>query len=97
MYVVIRKLPKMQNVKEAARRAESGLGPLLKRQQGFVGYYLIQLEGGGGGSISLFDTAADAKASNQAALAWVKENLADLPGFDEIEVTTAEVLADVKA
>lgn len=97
MHVVIRKLPKMQNVKEAARRSETGLGPMLKRQPGFVGYYVIELEGGGGGSISLFDTAANAKAANQAALAWIKESLADLSGFDQIEVTTGEVLAQVTA
>lgn len=97
MHVVIRKLPKMQNVEEAARRAEAGLGPILKRQPGFVGYYIIQLEGGGGGSVSLFDTAANAKASHQAAVAWIKENLADLSDVGEIEVTTAEVLAQVTA
>ena len=97
MHVVIRKLPMMQNVGEAARRAESGLGPILKQQPGFMGYYIIQLEGGGGGSISLFDTAANAKASNQAAMAWIKENLGDLAGVDKVEVTTAEVLAQVTA
>lgn len=97
MYVVIRKLTKMQNVKEAAKRAEAGLGPILKRQPGFLGYYVIELESGGGGSISLFDTAANAKASNQAAVAWIKENLADFSGAGEIEVTTAEVLAQVTA
>ena len=97
MHVVIRKLPKMQNVKEAAKRAETGLGPLLKQQPGFMGYYVIQLESGGGGSISLFDTAPNAKASNQKALAWIKENRADLPGAGEVEVTTGEVLAEVKA
>ena len=97
MHVVIRKLPMMQNVGEAARRAETGLGPILKKQPGFMGYYIIQLEGGGGGSISLFDTAANAKASNEAAMAWIKENLADLPGVDKVEVATAEVLAQVTA
>jgi len=97
MHVVIRKLPMMQNVGEAAQRAETGLGPILKAQPGFMGYYLIQLEGGGGGSISLFDTAANAQASNRAAMAWIKENLADLPGADKVEVTTAEVLAQVTA
>jgi hypothetical protein len=97
MHVVIRRLPMMQNVGEAARRAESGLGPILKQQPGFMGYYIIQLEGGGGGSISLFDTAANAKASNQAAMAWIKENLGDLAGVDKVEVTTAEVLAQVTA
>ena len=87
----------MQNVKEAARRAETGLGPILKQQPGFMGYYVIQPEAGGGGSISLFDTADTAKAANQKAVAWIKENLADLPGASEPEVTTAEVLAQVKA
>lgn len=87
----------MQNVKEAARRAETGLGPVLKNQPGFKAYYLIQLEGGGGGSISLFDSAENAKAANQKAVAWIKENLADLQGGDEPEVTMAEVLAQVTA
>ena len=48
MHAVIRKFPNMQNVKEAARRAETGLGPILKQQPGFKGYYIIQFEGGGG-------------------------------------------------
>jgi hypothetical protein len=97
MHVVIRKLPKMQNIKEAAKRADTGLGPILKQQSGFVGYYVVQFEGGGGGSISLYDTAANAKASNQKALAWIKENMADLPGSSEVEVMTGEILAQVKA
>ena len=97
MHVVIRKLPMMQNVGEAARRAETGLGPILKKQPGFMGYYIIQLEGGGGGSISLFDTAANAKASNEAAMTWIKENLANLPGAEKVEVATGEVLAQVTA
>ena len=97
MHAIIRKLPKMQNVKEAARRAETGLGPILKKQPGFRAYYIIQLDGGGGGSISLFDSADTAKSANQKAVAWIKENLADLPGGGEPEVTFAEVLAQVEA
>ena len=97
MHAIIRKLPRMQNVKEAARRAETGLGPILKQQPGFKAYYIIQLESGGGGSISLFDSAANAKAANQKAVAWIKEHLADLPGSGEPEVTVGEVLAQITA
>ncbi len=95
MHVVIRKFPTMQNIKEAAQRSETGLGPILKRQPGFKGYYLIAFEGGGGGSISLFDSAETAKAAHGQALSWVKENLADLSGGAEPEVTIGEVLAQV--
>ena len=95
MHVVIRKFPTMQNVKEAARRSETGLGPLLKGQPGFKGYYIVALEGGGGGSISLFDSAETAKAAHQQALSWVKENLADLSDGAQPEVTIGEVLAQV--
>jgi hypothetical protein len=97
MYVVIRKFPNMQNVQEAARRAETGLGPVLKQQPGFKGYYIVQLEGGGGASISLFESADAAKAAHQRALSWLKENLAELTGGGEPEVTMGEVLAQVTA
>ena len=38
MYVVIRKFNRMRSVAEAARRAESGLGQMLKQTPGFQGY-----------------------------------------------------------
>ena len=95
MYAVIRKFPTMKNVKEAAQKAESGLGPILKQQPGFKGYYIVQIEGGGGGSISLFENADAAKAAHQRALSWIKENLVDLAGGAEPEVTMGEVLAHV--
>lgn len=97
MHAVIRRFPKMQNVPEAARRSETGLGPILKQQPGFKGYYVIRLDEGGGGSISLFDTADHAKAAHERALAWIKENLADLSGGDEFDVTMGEVMAQVTA
>ena len=68
MYAVIRSFPQMQNVEEARRLAETGLAPILKQQPGFRAYYIIQLEGGGGGSISLFDSADNAKAAHDRSL-----------------------------
>ena len=94
MYAVMRKFPNMQNVKEAARRAETELGPILKQQPGFRGYYIVQFAEGGGGSISLFDSADAAKAAHQQALSWIKDNVAELTG-GEPEVSMGEVLAHV--
>ena len=65
----------MQNVAEAAGRAETELRPILKRQPGFKGYYIVRLEDGRGGSISLFDNADTARAAHQQALSWIKENM----------------------
>ena len=80
MYAVIRSFPQMQNVEEAGRLAETGLAPILKQQPGFRAYYVIRLEGGGGGSISLFDNAENAKAAHDRSLTWIKDNLASMVG-----------------
>jgi hypothetical protein len=97
MYAVIRSFPQMQNVEEAGRLAETGLAPILKQQPGFRAYYVIRLEGGGGGSISLFDSADNARAAHDRSLAWIKENLAGMIGGATPVVTMGEVLAEVSA
>ena len=97
MYAVIRSFPQMQNVEEAGRLAATGLAPILKQQPGFSAYYLIRLEGGGGGSISLFDNAENAKAAHEQSLAWIKDNLASMIGNAQPVVVMGEVLADVAA
>ena len=97
MYAVIRSFPQMQNVEEAGRLAETGLAPILKQQPGFRAYYIIRLEGGGGGSISLFDSADNAKAAHERSLAWIKENLAGMIGGATPVVTMGEILAEVSA
>jgi hypothetical protein len=97
MYAVIRSFPQMQNVEEAGRLAETGLAPILRQQPGFRAYYVIRLEGGGGGSISLFDSADNARAAHDRSLAWIKENLAGMIGGATPVVTMGEVLAEVSA
>jgi len=49
MYVVIRKFSAMRSVPEAARRAESGIGQILKQSPGFVAYYVFDGGNGVGG------------------------------------------------
>jgi hypothetical protein len=70
MYVVIRKFNQMRSVREAARRAETGIGEILKKSPGFRGYYVFDAGNGVAGSVTLFDTQRAAAEANEKALAW---------------------------
>lgn len=97
MYMVIRRFRDMPNVTEAARRAETGLGPILKRQPGFKGYHIVAFADGGGGSVTLFETADAARAAHEQAMGWIRDNLSDLSGGGAPDVMMGEVLASVTA
>ncbi|KLK89472.1 hypothetical protein AA309_31170 [Microvirga vignae] len=94
MYLVIRKFSHVSSVPEAARRAESGIGQLLKESPGFQGYYVFDAGDGVGGSVTLFDSKEAALAANEKALAWVHASLIDVID-GEPEVTIGEVLATI--
>jgi hypothetical protein len=94
MYVVIRKFNRVRSVAEAARRAESGLGQMLKQTPGFQGYCVFDAGEGVGGSISLFENREAAFAANEKALAWIRASLTDVID-GEPEITMGEVLATV--
>jgi hypothetical protein len=94
MYVVIRKFTKMRSVAQAARRAESGIGQILKQAPGFRGYYVFDGGNGVGCSITLFENRADALTANEKALAWIRASLADLID-GEPEITAGEVLVAI--
>jgi heme-degrading monooxygenase HmoA len=62
-------------VEELTRRVREGFMPLVRRMNGFRGYYLIN-----GGpevliTVSVFETAEGALASNEIAADWVKTNV----------------------
>ncbi|ANY84879.1 hypothetical protein BB934_42330 (plasmid) [Microvirga ossetica] len=94
MYLVIRRFNHISSVAEAARRAESGIGQLLKQSPGFQGYYVFDAGDGIGGSVSLFDSQEAAQAANEKALAWIRSSLVDMID-GEPEITMGEVLAVV--
>src|SRR3954447_9590263 len=96
MYVVIRKFSAMRSVPEAARRAESGIGQILKQSPGFVAYYVFDGGNGVGGSVTLFEDRGKANAANEKALAWIRGSLFDLIEGDS-EIIAGEVLAEVLA
>jgi hypothetical protein len=96
MYVVICKFNRMSSVAEAARRAESGIGQMLKQMPGFQGYCVFDTGNGVGGSITLFENREAAVSANEKALAWIRASLTDVID-GEPEITMGEVLATVTA
>jgi hypothetical protein len=69
--VAIRKFasPQMRSVSQAARRAESGIGQMLRQAPGFRGYYVFDAGIGVGGSVTLFESRDEALVANKKALA----------------------------
>jgi hypothetical protein len=96
MYLVIRKFNHISSMAEAARRAESGLGRLLKQSPGFHSYYVFDAGDGVGGSVSLFESKETALAANERALAWIRGSLVDVINGDP-DITMGEVLVAVSA
>ena len=93
MYVVLRNFSAMRSVPEAARRAESGIGQILKQSPGFVAYYVFDGGNGVGGAVTQFEDRGKANAANEKALAWIRGSLFDLIEGDP-EIIAGEVLAE---
>jgi len=76
MFTSIRKYHvRRGSAEELARRVREGFVPLMRQMQGFKGYYL--LDGGPDVliTISMFDSADEAFASNEKAADWVRNNV----------------------
>jgi quinol monooxygenase YgiN len=82
----------VENRDEATRKANTGLRTILQESPGFVSYELMTNEGDDGkvASISVFDSRADAHASNDVAQKWVRENL---PFMAKPHETAGELVA----
>jgi heme-degrading monooxygenase HmoA len=77
---------------DLARRVEETFVPLLQQMQGFRAYYL--LDGGPDVliTISVFDSADEAFASNEEAADWVRDNVLEFTkGMPEVMVGNALV------
>jgi heme-degrading monooxygenase HmoA len=83
-------------VEQLARRVREGFVPLVRQMPGFQSYYLI--DGGRDEltTISMFETADAALASNEKAADWVRNNvLESTRGMPEVIVGTV-LIAEVK-
>jgi hypothetical protein len=88
MFISIRKYKVTRgSVEDLARRVREGFVPLVRQIEGFKGYYLLD-----GGSnmlitISMFDSADEALASNETAAEWVRDNVMEFTkGLPEVMV-----------
>lgn len=87
---------KHRSAEELTRRVGEGFLPLMRQMQGFRSYYL--LDGGPDVliTISLFDSADEAFASNEKAADWVRNHVLEFTrGMPEVMVGNI-LLAEVK-
>ena len=97
MFTSIRKYNvRRGSAEELARRVQEGFVPLLRQMPGFRSYYL--LDGGPDVliTISRFDSADEAFASNEKAADWVRNNVLEFTkGMPEVMIGNT-LIAEVK-
>jgi hypothetical protein len=96
MYIVIRKYSKIRSVADAARRAKSGVGQILRKSRGFKSYYLLDGGEGVGVAVMIFDDRESANAANDKVLEFVQASLHDLELGDP-EIITGNVLVNIES
>lgn len=94
MYMIIRKYTEVRSVADAARRAKSGVGEILRQSQGFRSYQVLDAGDGVGIAVMIFDDRESADAANAKILAFVQASLHDLD-LGVPEVISGEVLVDL--
>ena len=94
MFASVRKYKvRRGSVPELAQRVQDSFVPLMRQVQGFRAYYL--LDGGPDVlvTISIFDSADEALASNEKAADWVRNNVLEFTkGMPEVMVGNALVV-----
>jgi hypothetical protein len=82
MYALIRQYEGLdaETRQTATRKANDELRPILSKAPGFVSYELLKPEGNNGAvtSISVFNSRAEAEASNSITQEWVHKNLPEM-------------------
>lgn len=96
MFVVSRHFTGLRSVQEFGRRAEEGLGAILRKNPGFRGYYLMDCGDGSGFSVSVFESREAAEATRDQAIGWVDETLPDFTA-ESSEVTVGTVITRIEA
>lgn len=96
MYIVIRKYTKVRSVADAARRAKSGVGQLLRESRGFRSYYVLDGGEGVGVAVMMFEDRETANAANEKVLEFVQASLHDLDLGDP-EIIAGEVLVNIES
>jgi hypothetical protein len=96
MFIFIRKYTKVRSVADAARRAKSGVGQILRDSRGFKSYYVLDGGEGVGVAVMIFEDCESANAANDKVLEFVKASLHDLDLGDP-EIIAGEVLVNIES
>ena len=83
-YVVIRTYQEIASIPDLQKALGEGYAPLLAQQPGFLGYAVLDTDGGLA-SITAFASQPQEEAAANAVSDWVQQNLANLlPSPDEV-------------
>jgi hypothetical protein len=96
MYMFIRKYTKVRSVADAARRAKSGVGKILRESHGFRSYYILDGGEGVGVAVMIFEDRESANAANDRVLDFVQASLHDL-NLGDPEIIAGEVLVNIES
>jgi hypothetical protein len=96
MFIVIRKYTRIRSVADAARRAKSGVGQILRDSRGFKSYYVLDGGGGVGVAVMIFEDRESANAANGKVMEFVQASLHDLDLGDP-EIIAGEVLVNIES
>ena len=94
MYV--RKYTKVHSVADAARRAKSGIGQILRESHGFRSYYVMDGGEGVGVAVMIFEDRQSANAANDKVLEFVQASMHDLILGDPV-IIAGEVLVNMES
>ena len=75
---------------DLTQQVNTGFLPLISTAPGFIAYFAVNAGKGVWSSVSIFETQANAEASNRIAADWVKKNLSHL---GTPQITAGEVVA----
>ena len=96
MYIFIRKFTEVRSVADAARRAKSGIGQILRESHGFRSYYVLDGGEGVGVAVMIFDDRESANAANDKIREFVQASLLDL-NLGDPEIIAGEVLVNIES
>src|SRR5712691_6685949 len=96
MYMFVRKYTKVRSVADAARRAKSGIGQILRESHGFRSYYVLDGGEGVGVAVMIFEDRESANAANDKVLEFVQASLLDL-NLGDPEIIAGEVLVNIES
>ena len=94
--MVIRKYARVDSVADAARRAKSGIGRILRESSGFISYFVLDGGDGVGLALMIFEDRESANAANDKVMEFVQASLLDL-NLGDPEIIAGEVLVNIES